>query len=480
MPTMNANLLKRSSPEQQGISSLAILGFVNAVEEQIHDLHGFMLLRHGQVVAEGWWGPYAAHRPHMLFSLSKSFTSTAIGLAVAEGRLKVSDRVLDFFQEDAPAKISKNLAKMSVHDLLSMSTGHAKDATGSARAQKDGNWAKGFLALPVRYPPGTHFVYNSAATYMLSAIIQKLTGTTLLEYLKPRLFDPLGIENPTWETCPRGINTGGWGLSIRTEDIARFGQLYLQKGVWEGKQLVPEGWIAEATRKQVSNGDNPESDWNQGYGYQFWRCRHNAYRGDGAFGQYCIVLPEQDAVLAINSGLADMQAPLNIVWDCLLPEMQTKPLRENPAANQRLTEKLSGLALDPRQSGSITGSARRVSDKTYRLDENKMGLTGFSMHFDAEGCKVILKGNQGEYAIQCGHGVWQESQVPMLDRGPQLAYASGAWTAEDTYEVTARFVETPFIQTMTCKFGRTRVSIATKINVSLWPTRFPTLTGHLS
>ena len=209
----------------------------------VHDLHSFMLLRHGQVVARGWWSPYAAQRPHMLFSLSKSFTSTAVGLAVAEGRLTVDDPVLSFFPEDAPAKVSPNLAAMRVRDLLSMSTGHAKDATGRATHKKEGNWVKGFLSLPVRYAPGTHFVYNSAATYMLSAIVQKLTGMTLLDYLRPRLFEPLGIDNPTWESCPRGINTGGWGLSVRTEDIARFGQLYLQKGVWKGQRILPEAWV---------------------------------------------------------------------------------------------------------------------------------------------------------------------------------------------------------------------------------------------
>ena len=137
---------------------------------------------------------------------------------------------------------------------------------------------------------------------MLSAIVQKATGKTVLDYLRPRLFEPLGIENPTWETSPQGISLGGYGLSIRTEDIARFGQLYLQKGKWQGKQLVPAAWVEAATARQTSNGSNPKSDWDQGYGYQFWRCRHGAYRGDGAFGQFCIVMPEQDAVVAITSG----------------------------------------------------------------------------------------------------------------------------------------------------------------------------------
>ena len=215
--------LPYATPESQGIASSTILAFVEAAERDIDSLHSFMLLRHGHVLAEGWWAPYEAERPHMLFSLSKSFTSSAIGLAVAEGRLSVDDQVLSFFPEAAPAEPSEHLAAMRVRDLLSMSTGHAQDTTPYLRQAPDANWVKAFLARPVEHPPGTHFVYNSGATYMLSAIIQQLAGTTLLEYLRPRLLTPLGIAQATWETCPRGINTGGWGLSIRTEGLAKFG-----------------------------------------------------------------------------------------------------------------------------------------------------------------------------------------------------------------------------------------------------------------
>ncbi len=321
MLTAAQSKLQHGSPERHGIASSAILGFVEAVEQQIHDLHSFMLLRHGSVLAEGWWSPYAPERPHMLFSLSKSFTSSAIGLAVMEGRLSVDDRVLSFFPDETPAQVSENLAAMTIHHLLSMSTGHAEDTTSYLFKAQGESWVKTFLALPVEYEPGTHFLYNTGATYMLSAIIQKVTGEKLLDYLTPRLLEPLGIEGAEWEESPQGINTGGFGLSVKTEDIAKFGQLYLQKGLWHGNRILSESWIATATSSQISNGDDANSDWAQGYCYQFWRCRHNAYRGDGAFGQFCVVMPEQDAVLAITSGLDDMQAVLNLVWEHLLPAM---------------------------------------------------------------------------------------------------------------------------------------------------------------
>jgi CubicO group peptidase (beta-lactamase class C family) len=178
---------------------------------------------------------------------------------------------------------------------------------------------------------------------MLSAIVQKVTGRTILEYLTPRLFEPLGIESPQWDTSPQGVSIGGYGLFLRTEDIAKFGQLYLQRGMWNGKQILPAEWVDQATSKQVSNGSDPDNDWDQGYGFQFWRCRHNAYRGDGKNGQYCIVLPEKDAVIAITANEKDMQAELNIVWDKLLPAFNNRELEENSAEQMKLKATIEAL-----------------------------------------------------------------------------------------------------------------------------------------
>jgi len=471
--------LARGMPEELGIPSAAILAFVDQVERDIHELHSFMLVRHGQVAAEGWWSPYAPERPHMLFSLSKSFTSTAIGMTVGEGLLTIDDPVLSFFPAETPETVSKNLAAMRVRHLLSMSTGHAKDATRRTTSQKDGDWIRGFLAAPVRYKPGTHFVYNSAATFMLSAILQKLTGKTLLAYLTPRLFEPLGVEKPTWEENPQGINVGGWGLNLRTEDIARFGQLYLQKGTWQCRQLVPEAWVDAATAKQISNGDDPESDWAQGYGFQFWRCRHNAYRGDGAFGQYCLVMPEQDAVLAITSGVSDMQAVLNVVWECLLPAMKKAPLPPNPGGQAALRDRLASLRLPPPEGQAQSPLAEQVSQQTYSLNKNWIDLQSLAYQFGPEDATVRVGAAQGKYAIECGYGAWKEGTVPMLDRGPQPALSSGVWSAPDTFAVTTRFYLTPFYQVLTSHFDGKRVTASVDVNVSFGPKKLPTLQGRV-
>ena len=337
--TLAANeSLPRSTPEAQGVSSAVIRTFVEAADQQVIAMHSFMLVRHGNVVAECWWKPEAAEKPHVMHSLSKSFTSTAVGLAIAEGKLSIDDPVLKFFPEEAPAEPSDKLKAMRVRDLLTMTCGHDAEVKFT-----NGPWVQAFLGHPVPFKPGTHFMYNTPGSHMLSAIVRKVTGETVLDYLKPRLFEPLGIENPEWGSSPQGNTFGGWGLKIRTEDIAKFGQLYLQKGKWQDKQLVPAAWVEQATSKQVSNGSDPAKDWDQGYGFQFWRCRHGAFRGDGANGQFCVVLPEQDAVIAITADTRDMQAELNVVWDNLLPAFHPDPLPSNPAEEGKLKEVLSHL-----------------------------------------------------------------------------------------------------------------------------------------
>jgi hypothetical protein len=472
--------LKRSAPEAQGISSTAILEFIRLAEENIHELHSVMLLRHGNVVAEGWWSPYAPQHPHMLFSLSKSFTSTGVGLAVHEGLLSVDDFVLKFFPEDAPAEISPNLAAMRVRHLLSMSTGHAEDTTGKLFEDKDGNWARAFLAQPVVYEPGTHFLYNTGATYMLSAIVQKLSGMTLLSYLGPRLFEPLGIKDATWQTCPRGINTGGFGLNVKTEDIARFGQTYLQKGMWNGQQVIPAQWVAEATSKQVANDSESNIDWRQGYGYQFWRCRHGAYRGDGAFGQYCIVMPEQDAVLAITSGVNDMQEVLTLIWDQLLPAMSPTPLPENEAACKQLGQKLASLTLVPPLGEKHSPTAVRISGKAYAIEPNALTVSSVCFDFGKDGGTVVTTDARGEHSIIFGAHKWVQGKTDMFDGIPGAVMSSGVWTTDHTFQVTIRAYESPFFYTMVYQFEEDRVSLDGGMNVAFGQKESPKLVGKLS
>lgn len=467
--------LPRSIPEEQGVSSKAIGAFLDKVTESKIDFHSIMVVRHGNVIAEGWWSPYAPQLKHTLYSLSKSFTSTAVGLAIDEGHFTVDSPVLSFFPEDKPNDVSSNLAAIKVRHLLTMSTGHMKDTIQPMRHSTD-SWAKTFLSQPVEKEPGTFFLYNTGATYILSAIIQRVTGQTLHEYLRPRLFDPLSISGEDWETNPQGINTGGYGLRIKTEDIAKFGQLFLQKGTWNGKQIVPAKWIEEATCSQIaSNSSKPnrpkeEDDWAQGYGYQFWRCRPGGYRGDGAFGQFCMVMADYDAVIAITSESFSMQNSMNLVWEHLLPAMHksASTLPADPASHTALSKKLKALHLNPPQLNRYSPIADRISGKEFMLDTNEFKAKAVQLIFQGETCTMNVNYGIARHQLICGINKWVEQKnakrgTPFPLSGSANVHSpiagSATWADDNTLIVTLRLMEGAHANGLTFIFSDNHVTI---------------------
>lgn len=464
-----ATMLPRSTPEAEGISSNSIIQFLDAAAKGKTEFHSFMLLRHGKVIAEGWWNPYRADLKHTLYSCSKSFTATAIGFAVTEKKLSLDDKVISFFPHDLPHTVSSFLAELTVKDVLMMSDGQEPDPTFSV-ASKDTNWIKGFLGTPILHEPGTQFLYNSLGTYMLSAIIQKVTGQKTIDYLKPRLFEPLGIRGEDWEEDMQGINTGGWGLRLKTEDMAKFAELFLQKGNWNGKQILPASWIEEASTMKIMQDPNApqskkdSSDWLQGYCYQMWRCRHNAFRGDGAFGQFMIVMPEQDAVIAITAETPDMQEEINFVWQYLLPAFKNEKLPADAAALTQLKEKIRSLAL-PVPAKNTEALSTTINGKNFEASSNNLHLKNISFNFSKGACNVKFQTDASTYPISFGAGIWQQSETslpePALTNGmignnsmiyPAKIAAAYTWKDANTLELVLRYIESPHTETFTCHF----------------------------
>jgi CubicO group peptidase (beta-lactamase class C family) len=470
-----ASKLPRATPESQGVSSQALLAFIEALDANVDTMNSVIVVRHGQVIAEGWWTPFAADTPHQLFSLTKSFTSTAVGLAQAEGKLSIDDPVLKYFPDVTPAAGNDFQKAMRIRDLLSMSTGHRTEPS----FQGSTTWTKTFFEHPVLHKPGTIFLYNTPASYILSAIVQKATGQKEADYLQSRLFTPLGIGTPRWETSPEGVSIGGYGLWLRTEDIARFGQLYLQKGQWQGKQLVPGAYVAAATSRQTSNGSSPTSDWDQGYGYQFWRSRHNSYRGDGAHGQFCMVLPDQDTVVAMTSGTRNMQSVMVQVWDKLLPALGAAKLPENLAARQALTDRLATLRVKPISGTLRPASGAVIFEKPYKVAANDQGLEAVTMiRGDGGDNSIKLKVKGTEHTIGLKQGEWHNSHLAWGNFVEQPAAASGAWTTVDTFVAKVVFYETPFILNLTLTSSGDTVAIDREMNVG-GGTRPAAVTGKI-
>jgi CubicO group peptidase (beta-lactamase class C family)/predicted glycoside hydrolase/deacetylase ChbG (UPF0249 family) len=468
------NSLPRSTPEAEGVQADSILSFINAANKSGIEFHSFMLLRHGKVVAETWWDPYKADIKHTMYSCSKSFTATAIGFAVTEGKLKVSDKVISFFPESLPSVVSPNLADLEIRDLLTMSVGHEKEPSYVGTTD---DWVKSFLAVPIKYEPGTKFIYNSPATYMLSAIIQKVTGQKVIDYLQPRLFGPLGIENIDWETDPKGINVGGWGLRLKTEDMAKFGQLFLQKGIWKGKQILPATWVEEASTMKIMQ--NPEAtktqmesnEWVQGYAYQMWRCRYNAYRADGANGQYIIMLPEKDAVVVITAESPNMQAEINLVWKHILPAFESKKVNIEKGRQAALKSTLASQNLKPSLNTANADFEKSIGNKSYHIINDK-SKKDFRFSFIDNSLQFQLNTDSVMHNLVFGNEKWIAGTTSKY--GPYLAgrsknnrigispfkvFGSYAWKDAKTLEMTLRYIESPHTETIVCVFEGDKVSV---------------------
>ncbi len=463
------NSLPRSTPEQQGVSSQAIIDFLDSAVTNKNEFHSFMFVRHGKVIAEGWWSPYQPELKHTMYSLSKSFTATAVGLAVQQNKLKLTDRVVSFFPEQVPDTASQYLRELTVKDLLTMSVGQEPDPTG--KVVVDSNWVRSFFATPILYKPGTKFLYNSAATYMLSAIVTKVTGQKVYDYLTPRLFEPLGIENADWETDPQGYNTGGWGLRLKTEDIAKFGQLFLQEGKWKRKRILSKKWVKEAsTAKIIQHPELPKekrdsSDWEQGYCYQMWRGRNNAYRGDGAFGQFCLIMPDQDAVIAITSEAFDMQDELNAIWKFLLPAMKKKKLPANDSLVQQMKLQLQSLSLPIPGNSNSSDLVSSIEGKLYAMQSNDRNVQDVSFHFENDLCTINIKTDTAKHSITFGPRRWQPGETTR--KGPYLVSKAQNnlnglppfkvvgeynWRDENKLELILRYIESPHTETIVCHF----------------------------
>lgn len=468
----------RNTPEAEGIKSSAILEFIERAEKEIDAMHSFMIIRHGNLIAEGWWDPYSPESPHVMHSLSKSFTSTAVGFAVEEGLISLNDLVISFFPDRIQKDLDWQWKEMRIKDLLTMNTGQINEPW----PQEDiTDWVQYFLDSEVELMPGTHFKYNSPATYVLSAILQKVSGEKLVDFLDTRFFQPLEIKKPEWDTCPRGINTGGWGLHIVTEDIAKLGQFYLQKGNWKGKQLISKHWVEMATSKQVSNGSNPESDWAQGYGFQFWRSRHNTYRGDGAMGQFCLIMPKQDAVIAITAGTNDLSGIIQLVWDVLLPAMKETKYASNVTEVSKLQKKTQHLKIPIIEGHQKLKGSKSLNGKKFIMAENTAGLKAVSFYLESDSPNITMEMEGGEEIIKISPEGYEKgtltSHLPYAKNALYKVAANGVWTKADEYQLRIYFHESPERITYTFHFENDNLVMDSNLEFSFSKTKEDQLIG---
>lgn len=464
--------LERSVPELEGVPSGALIALMDSLTGLPQtDIHSVMVLRHGKVIAEIHPEPFAAEYRHTLYSCSKTFVGAAVGLAIADNRLRLTDRVATFFPEQLPDTISANLAAMTVRNLLTMTSGITPD--WNMRSVRT-DWLKGYLGKPVKVP-GEQFEYDSMSSYVLSAIVQKVTGMRLFDYLRLKLFDPMHITEVAWEVSPEGFNTGGWGVHIQSESLAKFGQLLLQRGLWEGKQLLPAEWVEQMMTPQMQTGGDA-------YGYQMWLCEYpGAVCLDGALGQYVLIIPEKDMVVVITEcTLINGRTQRCLVWNRLLPAVVgNEPL--TPGRDyKRLQKKQSSYRLPVVQGKANSSLSKEYAGKSIVLESNRYNWQSLSFQFNPK--EVLLTVTQTDgitYNLPFGYREWKKTSTDVHPpysisakgrfngiEGPFWVAGSYAWTSSPTLELKAHYVNWISALTLTFHFVGENVSLTVKENYS--------------
>lgn len=445
--------LERCSPEAAGIPSKAIANCLDLFARRGIEMHSVMVLRHGKVCAEGWWKPYSPAIPHPVFSFGKSITSTAIGFAEQEGILSVEEKLVDLFADKLPENPSENLKKATLHHLLSMSCGHEQEP----RTMEE-DWIRAFLAHEFKYEPGTMFQYNNAGTNMLVAALQRKTGMKLTEFLKPRLFDPLGITDVTC-AIRGGYELGAFGFKLTTDGMARFAQFVLQRGMWNGQRLLGEQWFDKATAKQIGTLGgvyDGKKDWAAGYCYQYWRMEKDdtAFRADGACGQFAFFIPRHDAIVITTAGTGLTQGMVDTIWETIVPAMSETTLPQNPADERALTQKLQSLQIMTFFPGRSDENDKRFHGRTYTAEQEIPGIAGLfggfglrmgvqeklsamTFAFDGDVCTLHCLESGAEKAVRIGLA----GDFITESTDGSLYAGVGRWRAPNAFEAEIRSMD---------------------------------------
>ena len=446
--------MPRSTPAAEGVDGRGLLALLNAFEAPGHGFHSLMIARHGQVIAEGWWAPYARERAHLGYSLSKSFTATVLGDLVGRSLIDLDAPVLSYLTE--LASVSPKWRRVTVRDCIAMAVGHTTEAwewRGDAEPPvAEPEAPDQVLALILeREPdgePGQVWAYNQVATYLVAQAIAAVTGEPLSAHIRRLLLDPFGGGDARAQRTLQGRDLGFSGLHVTTPAILALAQSWLDGGVWQGKRLVPTDYATLAPRPTAVSLTAPDmlGDWAYGYGYSFWIASHG-YRGDGAFGQFAIVLPEQDVVVAITSETDAMQDVLDLLWRHLLPAIDGEP---DPDADAQLAVRLAELEHPPLSGAELSaadqsGTERRPLVRAVRHKASQLppDYRGASLEATADGHHLLTLGHlAGDLVTVVGDGQWEESRWA-TPAGPDLpVVASGAWR-DGVFRAQLRLVETP-------------------------------------
>lgn len=408
-------------PESVGVSPAWVTDFVRALNRRGEMHHSFLMMRHGRVFAEGYWAPFTASSKHRMYSVSKTFTSAAIGCLVDEGKLRLTDKIVDYFPDQLPAQRDPYLAETTIRDLLMMSTPYPTGATYTQPGVDRMNWLHSFFhpTIAPDHPAGTLFHYDTSATYVLDVLVERLTGKPFLEYLKDKMLRALGFSEDAWcVSAPEGHSWGGSGVICTTRDLARFARVFLGAGCVDGVRYLSESYARVATSRQIDNCTDGHTDGlhGHGYGYQIWCTADGTFSFLGMGGQLAICDPAHDFLFVCTSDTQGAPAGYAFIYDYLrfyvLDRLQSDALPRDDAAYNELQSLLSGLKIALPVGESSSEFASQVNGVRYRLNPNPMGIRAFVLHFDGDSGALVLDTDRGEKHFPFGLGQYVEAEFP--------------------------------------------------------------------
>ncbi|BCJ96887.1 hypothetical protein acsn021_44560 [Anaerocolumna cellulosilytica] len=440
----NKLLFDEASPESVGIPSQAVINFYKELKKDGFCMHGAMLIKNGQVIAEGYYAPFHKDSPHRMYSVGKSFTSVAIGLLQEEGKLSLTDKISSYFPDKLPKKgLHPYIERTTIRDLLCMASPHSYT---TYKQVNDRDWVKSFFTVkPTRYP-GTAFAYDTSATHVLSALVERLSGMSLFDYLKVKVLNELEFSDQIrWLTCPMGICQGGSGLICTLRDVAKFAYTCMKGGRYDGKQLIPEAYIKEATSFQISTCLQPCTEEQQGYGYQFWQTRDGGFTLYGLGGQLAVCLPKQDFMMVtMADNLTNpngVQGIYDALWHHIYPylmKQEVTAIPENSSLLNELRVTLSNLKLPVEKGERKTEQVSLIDGKGYHVADNPMGITQCSLTFSEEVCVFSYINESGSHTLKFGLSSMAEQKFPGTE---YTCVSSAAWVTENTLHLRTYIID---------------------------------------
>jgi len=455
--------------------------FLDRCEAQLDALYSFAIVKGNAIACMGYYQPMEPQQLKMTHSVSKSINSMAIGIALGDGKINLDDRLVDFFPEELPENHDERMTRITIRDMLRMASSSV--ATSAAFSSVSDSWRRFYLSSIPTSQPGEHFSYDTGAAYMLSCIVTKVMGKNALAVMQERVFSYMGIDSTDWLEDPDGNNTGGWGFYIKADDMIKLGRLILNYGSWDGRQLIPEWYMRQATAKQIDTYANPGTGWGYGYGYQFWRFPENTFGYFGAFGQLLVCSPEKDMYVVTTGGCTreENRRLLTLITETIFAESLNGPIAPDNEAYDALQKRLRQLKLPTAAGEAHNSNEARYFGRTYAFDREDSDISRLTISRKDEETiclEMVFRGRQIQF--EAGYQAWLTKEGVQLDTNLHTLHSfTYGWFSPDVLQIKQYMCNTTYYRIWRLAFSESNVQVTISQNIAIGKGQFQTMLGSV-